>query len=52
MSDPWRYACPNCGSRQVRRRAGMDSGETRCRHVCLYGDCDARAVDAVDLATA
>jgi len=41
MYDPWRWACPDCGSRQVRRgRHGT---------YCEYDRCPTRQIDPVDL---
>jgi len=41
MTDPWRYACPECGSRSVIKKVPTDLH--RCK-TCLATD-----FDAVDL---
>jgi len=49
-SDPWRYACPECGSRSIRNKSSNDWGGERTHeedHDCI--SCGSHFDEPVDL---
>jgi len=49
VTDVWRYACPECGSRQVKRRGGVQGDEDPSDWACLRSGCYARFDRPTDL---